>query len=79
MKARQIRLIYYYLELKFRRRNPTVSIKDLSIDMDMSEEDLRLVVDSLIAAKVIKKVYQPDSPIPELQMDLNFRGLRRMI
>jgi hypothetical protein len=79
MKAKQIRIIYYYLELKFRRRDPYVDIRDLQRDTSMREEDVIMVVDSLIAARVIKKVYHPESPTPELQMDMNFRGLRRMI
>jgi hypothetical protein len=79
MKAKQIRLIYYYLELKFRRRDPYVEIQHLIRDMEMREEDVLLVVDSLIAARVIKKIYNPESPLPEIQMDMNFKGLRRMI
>ena len=79
MMAKQIKLIYYYLELKFRRRDPFVQITDLNRDMNMKEEDVILVVNSLIAARVIKKVYHPDSPVPELKMDQNFKGLRRLI
>jgi hypothetical protein len=60
MKAKQIRLIYYYLELKFRRRNPYVELRDLTRDMKMREEDVIMVVDSLIAARVIKKIYRPN-------------------
>lgn len=79
MKAEQIKTVYYYLELKFRKREPYIRVSDLNRDMNMSEEDVLLVVNSLIAARVLKKIYHPDSPVPELQMDRNFQELRRMI